>query len=241
MHIKVEVSSVTSTETIAGVQQPIIGQKVNEADLRMQDGEASLLGGLTSDQDTVAIAGIPGLANMPVLGYLFGTRSKDREKDDIVIALIPHIIRAPAINSNDQGILAGTEQVVRVDRGSPDQTSAPNGQFPVSQPAAPAPLVEQTPPPSTPPAQLPPLGRVLDLPLGVTQGQNTASDSWLADGSNPLIPPLVVQQPTQQQPISGRRREGGSVELYVTSTANNSAGPQPASDPVPGEPPARQQ
>ena len=32
--------------TIAGVAQPIIGQKVNEADVRMRDGEYSLLGGL---------------------------------------------------------------------------------------------------------------------------------------------------------------------------------------------------
>lgn len=243
MHIKVEVSSVTSTETIAGVQQPIIGQKVNEADLRMQDGEASLLGGLTSDQDTVAIAGIPGLANMPVLGYLFGTRSKDREKDDIVIALIPHIIRAPAINANDQGILAGTEQVVKVDRQSSEQTSAPDGQAPVQQPPATTPPVQQSaqptaPPAQVPPAQLPPLGRVLELPLGVIPAKDTASGAWLGNGSNPLLPQLGVPQPAQPQPASVRQHEAaapaaGSIQLYVTPNANNTVGPQPPSDTAP--------
>jgi general secretion pathway protein D len=145
MHIKVEISQVTSTETIAGVQQPIISQRVNEADIRMRDGEASLLGGLSTNSDTSSVAGIPGVANMPVLGYLFGTRSKDRERDDIVIALIPHIVRAPTVNLADEGVLAGTERVVKVVRRA--ATAPPIAAAPVLPVLQPSP----TPPPATPP------------------------------------------------------------------------------------------
>src|ERR1700761_9356255 len=74
MHIKVEVSDVTQTENIAGVQQPIIGQKVNEANIRMKDGEVSVLGGLYDDEHDNSVSGIPGVTNIPVLGYLFGTK-----------------------------------------------------------------------------------------------------------------------------------------------------------------------
>ena len=160
MHIKVEVSNVTSTETIAGVQQPIIGQKVNEADIRMRDGEVSLLGGLSTDSDSLSTSGIPGLANMPVLGYLFGTRTKDREKDDIVIALVPHIIRAPSVgDQGNDGILAGTERIVRVERRQPPAVATPVTPTPNS-PSTPAPAVAPSAPstPQVPPPVVPPPG-----------------------------------------------------------------------------------
>ncbi len=238
MHIKVEVSSVTSTETIGGIQQPIIGQKVSEADLRMQDGEASLLGGLTSDSDTVAIAGIPGIANVPILGYLFGTRSKDREKDDIVIALIPHIIRAPSVTSSDEGILAGTESIVKVDRKAPEPAAAAppatSAQPPPATPILGQPAAGQRPT-APPPTQLPPLGRALELPLGVTPAQNTASGAWITDGSSP------ASAPQPQQPVLGTRhaapaaapKANGSVEIYLTPKQNGAAAPQPAPSQTP--------
>jgi general secretion pathway protein D len=128
MHIKVEISNVTQTEDIAGVQQPIIGQKIDEADLRMKDGETSLLGGLTSNSESLSIAGIPGVANIPLLGYLFGTRNRDRETDDIVVAMVPHIVRAPSPDYADiagSGVYAGTEQVVRVQRNNGRPANAP--------------------------------------------------------------------------------------------------------------------
>ncbi len=148
MKIKVEISSVVRTTNIAGVDQPVIGQKINEAEIRMKDGEASLLGGLTSDSDTQGIAGIPGVANMPVLGYLFGTRSKDREKDDIIVALIPRIIRAPsAVDASNEGVLAGTERLIRVSRApETPAASAPAGQ------SAPGVRPPQAAPPAAPPA-----------------------------------------------------------------------------------------
>ena len=155
MKIKVEISSVVRTTNIAGVDQPVIGQKINEAEIRMRDGEASLLGGLTSDSDTQSVAGIPGMANMPVLGYLFGTRSKDREKDDIIVALIPRIIRAPSvIDASNEGVLAGTERLIRVSR-------APEVLVPPAPSAQPAPGVR--PPQAVPPA-VPPGGQSQALP-----------------------------------------------------------------------------
>ncbi|MFI5093763.1 MAG: type II and III secretion system protein, partial [Candidatus Acidiferrales bacterium] len=42
---KIEVSSVTGTSTIGGISQPIISQRVVEHDIRLKDGEASILGG----------------------------------------------------------------------------------------------------------------------------------------------------------------------------------------------------
>jgi general secretion pathway protein D len=150
MHIKVEISSVTGTNTIAGVAQPIIGQKVNEANVRMRDGEYSLLGGLSSDSDALSVGGLPGVSNIPVLGYLFGTKQRDREKDDILIALVPHIIRAPAVDEQTpEGILAGTERSVRVERKLQPAAQPQPGLSVPTQPVAPG--AQQAPPPLPPP------------------------------------------------------------------------------------------
>ena len=40
--------------------------------------------------------GIPGLADIPVLGHvLFGSDHTDKENGELLIALIPHIVRTP--------------------------------------------------------------------------------------------------------------------------------------------------
>jgi general secretion pathway protein D len=149
MHIKVEISNVTSTETIAGVQQPIIGQRVNEANIRMKDGEVSVLGGLSLVNDQNSVSGIPGITNIPVLGYLFGSRTKFHENDDILIALIPHIVRAPDLSvMGEHGVVAGTERVIKVLR-RPEGTSSGSIAAPGTQ-VSPIPHAAVTPLTPTP-------------------------------------------------------------------------------------------
>ena len=111
MHIKVEISDVAAEINIAGVQQPEIGQEVDEADIRMKDGEVSILGGLSDSTNAFTAAGIPGITNIPVLGYLFSTKTRTITKQDLMIALIPHIVRPPDLSAaSEQPIFAGTEK-----------------------------------------------------------------------------------------------------------------------------------
>ncbi len=119
IHAKVDITTILETLNLGGLSQPVIGQKANEADIRLKDGEVSLMGGLMSDQDQSTIGGIPGLVNIPILGkYLFGNVSKDKQKEELMIALIPHIVRRPDITGLDlQGIAAGTDQTVKLSYG----------------------------------------------------------------------------------------------------------------------------
>jgi general secretion pathway protein D len=138
LHVSIDISDVASTLNLGGLSQPVIAQKKNEADIRLKDGEVSLLGGLMSDQDTSVIGGIPGLVNIPILGkYLFGNVSKDKQKEQLMIALIPHIVRKPDITGLDmRGVAAGTDTEVKLNY-------APR----VEQPAAPAPAAAPAPGP----------------------------------------------------------------------------------------------
>jgi len=202
MHIKVEISSVVNTTTIAGVAQPIIGQKINEADVRMKDGEYSLLGGLTSDSDSTTVAGLPGFSAVPVLGYLFGTRQKDREKDDIIIALVPHIIRAQAVDDQlAEGVLAGTEKMVRVEHKQPAAISAPIGGSPATTAPARPGTTPQLPPPGGGQAEMLPPTNNPKMPLPAGAGLNTSSALRNPTFQPPMAQPLTSRPAPVQQAV----------------------------------------
>lgn len=144
LHVAVDISNIANTLNLGGLSQPVIGQKKNEADIRLKDGEVSLLGGLMSSQETSVIGGIPGLVNIPILGkYLFGNTSKDKQGEQLMIALIPHIVRKPDITGVDlRGIAAGTDATVKLSYGPRAEDSA----APAPATAAPSPA----PAPETP-------------------------------------------------------------------------------------------
>lgn len=143
MKIKVEISSNPNSIDIAGVAEPVIAQRVNEADIRMRDGEPAILGGLSDVEDTNSNSGVPGITNIPVLGYLFSSKTRSKTDDQILIALIPHIVRAPDFSgAGEEGVYAGSERVVRVQRrpkATSTSTAPPAGSRGVSGSVSPGP------------------------------------------------------------------------------------------------------
>jgi general secretion pathway protein D len=95
MKLSMDVSAVDSYVSIGGISQPVIGQRKIEHEIRLRDGEVSLLGGMMEDSRTKSIAGIPGLASIPLLKYLFSQDTSDHSTNEIVFVLIPHILRGP--------------------------------------------------------------------------------------------------------------------------------------------------
>src|SRR5271165_2279208 len=134
---KIEVSSVTATSTIGGISQPIISQRVVEHDIRLKDGEAFILGGLIQRTDTKTLNGWPGLAKIPVIRYLFSTDSTDHQEDEVLIVMIPHIVRLPDwTKENLRGIYTGADQDIKVKLESSTRTPTPEAPKPASQAAA---------------------------------------------------------------------------------------------------------
>ena len=154
LHVEVTVSSITGTVAIGDIKQPIIGQRANIADIRLREGEVNILGGLSTSQDIATSSGIPGLVDIPVLGHiLFGNDHKDVSHGDLLIALIPHIVRTPDYTAeNLRGIYAGTDQVVKINYAPKPSGGAPAPAPGPAKPVAPA-VLRSTPPL---PAQLAP-------------------------------------------------------------------------------------
>jgi general secretion pathway protein D len=163
LHVEVEVSSVQQYVNIGGISQPVIQQTKNNADIRLKEGEVNMLSGLSQSSDATTVAGLPGLTNIPILGqFLFGSSTKDKSTGELMIALIPHIIRTPDYTAeNLKGIYAGSDQVVKLyyapkkqeEAVTPPANNPPASNVPASNiPAANLPAVN---PPATAP-QVPP-------------------------------------------------------------------------------------
>jgi general secretion pathway protein D len=111
----VDISSVVRTETIGGVQQPVIGENSIENDVRLKDGESNILGGLIDKETTKILNGWPGVAHIPFLKYFFSDNHTESTDTEVLIALTPHIVRMPNITAEDlRTIAAGTESNVQV-------------------------------------------------------------------------------------------------------------------------------
>ena len=146
LKITMEISSVVGQSSIGGISQPIIGQKKIEHEIRLKDGEPSLIGGIFDDSQTKSLAGIPGLAQIPILRYLFGQVTQDKEQDETVFAITPHIIRGNTISElNQRQIEIGTANTIALRHVNHVAAPAAPGhrrreaQSPANQPVNPTP------------------------------------------------------------------------------------------------------
>src|ERR1035438_5091250 len=152
LHVDLDISSVTGHVNLGGIDQPIIGQRKISHDIRMPDGAVQLLAGLTKYQDTKTKTGIPGLGSIPVLGRLFSSESVDRERQELMIALIPHVVRRPEYTAeNLRGIAVGNQQSVHLNYGRQAGSPPSAGSAPAAGSMPPAGTV----PPAVTPAAAP--------------------------------------------------------------------------------------
>ena len=98
MKVALEVSGVSGKVNLGGIDQPIIAQRKFDQEIRMREGEIGLIGGLVKQEDTTSVSGIPGLSSIPLLRRLFTGESIDKKRNELLIALVPHVIRRPVVS-----------------------------------------------------------------------------------------------------------------------------------------------
>jgi len=105
LHAKIEITSVGPSVLIGGLSEPTFTQRTIEHDIRMKEGEVNVLGGLVQSTTTNQVTGLPGLADIPLLRYFFSTEHRERDDQEILVMLTPHIVRLPEVaESNPTGI-----------------------------------------------------------------------------------------------------------------------------------------
>ena len=119
LKIAMDISAVDSYQNIGGIQQPVIGQRKIEQEIRLKEGEANIMGGILEETETKNLQGIPGLAQIPFFRYLFSIEQKNRIDNELVFMLIPHIVRAQEMKaSNTKAVDVGTANVIQLRRPS---------------------------------------------------------------------------------------------------------------------------
>jgi len=164
LKITMEVSEVDSTSNIGGITQPVIGQRKIEHEVRLKEGEVNLLGGMMEDQQTRALSGFPGLAQIPIFKYLFSQTTTEHRETETVFALIPHVVRRPELTDlNQQALDIGTASAIqlrRVSRATPPAPNESGNPAAAAQSPAPQPPAQNAQPvPATqPPSPVAPAG-----------------------------------------------------------------------------------
>lgn len=96
LKVRPEVSSIfaTSTKTVGGVvnQADIYDVRVIETQVLIPNNNTLVMGGLVKDGAQNGYNSVPGLGQIPILGYAFRHESKSQEKDDLIIFITPTIV-----------------------------------------------------------------------------------------------------------------------------------------------------
>lgn len=94
---------IESKDVVAcGAENPCFSERIIKGTARVQNNKTLLLASVAQDTQTNGRQGLPLLGLIPVLGRLFAAPTKDNRKVDIIIAVTPKVIRAPAILPEDE-------------------------------------------------------------------------------------------------------------------------------------------
>jgi type II secretory pathway component GspD/PulD (secretin) len=108
-----EVSNISELDPRTGL--PVLSTRQAGTTVRVKDGETVAFGGLTQNQTEDRISKIPVLGDLPLLGRLFRSRSRNTVTSELMVFITPHIL-------TPEGRLANTaeEQQLRQRLEVPD-------------------------------------------------------------------------------------------------------------------------
>jgi general secretion pathway protein D len=101
MEIEQEVSTVAETESSA-LNSPTFQTRNITSNVAVRSNQAVVLGGLIEDTRGEGKQGVPGLYDLPIVGGLFGERSRTANRTELVVVLTPRVI------ASDQDVEAVT-------------------------------------------------------------------------------------------------------------------------------------
>lgn len=90
LKVLVQKDEVDSSRTVAG--NPYIVKKKTETTLIARNGETVVISGLSKLKNQLQEAGVPGLKDVPGLGWLAKSQSKDDLKDEFMIFITPTVL-----------------------------------------------------------------------------------------------------------------------------------------------------
>ena len=96
MEIEQEVSSPGPPRANDPTGNAPINKRSLITEAAIKSGETVMLAGLITEGATTGSSGVPGLSRLPIVGGLFGTKTRSSDRSEVIILVTPRVIRDPA-------------------------------------------------------------------------------------------------------------------------------------------------
>jgi pilus assembly protein CpaC len=172
LKVRPEVSSLDFSNAVIfdGFRVPAITTRRTETEVELQDGQTFAIAGLMNNTVTSQMQKIPGIGDIPILGYLFRSKAAQKNQTELVVMITPTILRrgstgvSPKLPDIMEPYMPPSTKTLPSpapwNPGAPSAQAAVPAQTPqarpASQPATPrvsAPVVAQAAQPTSQPAK----------------------------------------------------------------------------------------
>jgi Flp pilus assembly secretin CpaC len=113
LQLEFEIRALAGTN-INGI--PVITNRTLTQTVRVKDDETTLIGGLLDNEETRSLVGLQGFANLPGLGYAFGSKNNSLKNTEFLILITPRRLRDPIRTA--RSIYVGQGEPVATGRGA---------------------------------------------------------------------------------------------------------------------------
>ena len=95
LKVSPEVSSLdfANAVQISGFQVPALSTRRVDTEVELDNGQSFVIAGLLDNSTSENLSKIPGLANIPILGKLFQSRSTNKKNTELMVIVTPELVR----------------------------------------------------------------------------------------------------------------------------------------------------
>ena len=105
-----------------GIQSPSFNNRTVSTQVTVEDGDTVAIGGIIDERELESTAGVPFLHRIPVLGAVFGQKSRSTSRTELVVFLTPKVIYDTNQMIDDtEDLKSRMDRVLRLIRNSSDR------------------------------------------------------------------------------------------------------------------------
>ena len=106
VHLKVrpEVSVLDFNNAVvfSGFRIPALTTRRTETELELNNGQTFAIAGLLNNSMTQTLAKVPGIGDIPILGYLFRSKAARKDQTELVVMITPQILEQGSFGVTDR-------------------------------------------------------------------------------------------------------------------------------------------
>jgi pilus assembly protein CpaC len=126
LKVEPEVSALDFTNAIVlqGFRIPALSTRRTQTEVELRDGQTFAIAGLLNNTVTDTMRKIPGIGDIPILGWLFKSKAMQKNQTELVVMITPTIIR-----KGSMGVSEGLPSPVVPFLGAPEHRLPPQAPY----------------------------------------------------------------------------------------------------------------